>query len=163
LRIDEAAGIVHIGGQQFKPGDALTLDGTTGTVYPGALKLRQPEFSGNVATLLGWADQVRRMRVRANADTPGDAAQGVQFGAVWRAQRAHAKARMEAMRQASPMVGFRGCRLGLISPEINEMQVRAIISAALEAQKQGISAKPEIMVPLIGARRELELVEKVLR
>jgi pyruvate,orthophosphate dikinase len=253
LSIDEATETVTIGGQAFRVGDYITIDGTTGTVYPGELRLRAPEFTGNVGTLLSWADETRRMRVRANADTPHDAAQGVKFGAegiglcrtehmffdpqrlphvqamilsetegerrahlakifdfqkedflgifkamdgkpvtvrlldpplheflphdgdavdsmisqvlgnVDEAKRTQVKARIESMREANPMLGFRGCRLGLIYPEINEMQVRAIISAALEARKQGIDAKPEIMVPLIGAKKELQLVEKVLR
>jgi pyruvate,orthophosphate dikinase len=253
LSIDDATETVTIGGFAFKAGDYLTIDGTTGTVYPGELKLRAPEFTGNVGTLLGWADSTRRMRVRANADTPHDAAQGVKFGAegiglcrtehmffdpqrlphvqamilsdsegerrahlskifdfqkedflgifkamdgkpvtvrlldpplheflphdaeaidtmisqvlgnVDDARRTQVKLRIESMREANPMLGFRGCRLGLIYPEINEMQVRAIITAALEAKKQGIDARPEIMVPLITAKKELQLVEKVLR
>jgi len=85
------------------------------------------------------------------------------MGDVTAEVRAKLKDRIEGMREANPMLGFRGCRLGLIYPEINEMQVRAIISAAIEATRAGIGAQPEIMVPLIGSRQELALVEDVLR
>jgi pyruvate,orthophosphate dikinase len=253
LHIDEATETVTIGGQVFKAGEYITIDGTTGAIYPGELTLRNPEFSGHVGTLLSWADDVRRMRVRTNADTPHDAEQAIKFGAegiglcrtehmffdpkrlphvqamilsetegdrrahlakiydfqkedflgIFKAmdglpvtvrlldpplheflphgdeaidsmisqvlgevddeRRLAVKQRIESMREANPMLGFRGCRLGLIYPEINEMQVRAIISAAIEAQKQGIKALPEIMVPLIGSNKELLLVETLLR
>jgi pyruvate,orthophosphate dikinase len=253
LRIDDAGGSLSIGGMQLKAGDWLTIDGTTGTVYPGALALRLPEFTGAVGTLLSWADGVRRLKVRTNADNPEDSRQAVAFGAqgigltrtehmffeperlphvqamilsdtveerrahldrifdfqkqdfygifeamdgkpvtirlldpplheflphgsaeidslitevmgqVTPEKRAELKARVEGMREANPMLGFRGCRLGLIHPEINEMQVRAIISAAIEARQAGIDAIPEIMVPLIGHKNELKLVETLLR
>jgi len=253
LVIDEHAGTLTIGGQHFRPGDFITIDGTMGRVYPGALKLREPEFTGKVGTLLTWADGVRRLKVRTNADNPRDSRQAVLFGAegigltrtehmffeperlphvqamilsdtveerrhhlekvftfqkqdfygIFEAmdgkpvtirlldpplheflphgekeidamisevmgqispeRRDQLKARIEGMREANPMLGFRGCRLGLIYPEINEMQVKAILSAAIEARRAGIDAKPEIMVPLIGARTELKLVEDVLR
>jgi len=78
-------------------------------------------------------------------------------------RRAELKSRIDGMREANPMLGFRGCRLGLIHPEINEMQVKAVISAAIEARQQGIDAQPEIMVPLIGSCAELKLVEDLLR
>ncbi|MBN2083089.1 pyruvate, phosphate dikinase [bacterium] len=246
-------GQVLIGGQKFSAGDWITIDGTTGTVYPGALKLRDPEFGGKVGRLLAWADGIRRLKVRTNADNPRDSRQAVEFGAegigltrtehmffeperlphvqamilsdteeerrghlakiagfqkqdfygifeamdgkpvtirlldpplheflphsadeidsminevlgkVTDAKRAELKGRIDGMREANPMLGFRGCRLGLVYPEINEMQVRAIISAAIEAKQNGIDARPEIMVPLIGNYRELALVETVLR
>jgi pyruvate,orthophosphate dikinase len=85
------------------------------------------------------------------------------MGQVSPERRAELKSRVEGMRESNPMLGFRGCRLGLIYPEINEMQVRAIISAALEARRDGIDAIPEIMVPLIGHKNELKLVETLLR
>jgi pyruvate,orthophosphate dikinase len=253
LKVDTAAGTVTIGGQMFGEGDWITIDGTLGAVYSGALELRAPEFKGKVGRLLGWADSIRRLKVRTNADNPRDSHQAVEFGAegigltrtehmffeperlphvqamilsdtleerrghldkissfqkqdfygifeamdgkpvtirlldpplheflphdsteidamisevmgkVTDAQRAELKGRIEGMREANPMLGFRGCRLGLIHPEINEMQVRAIISAAIEAKQAGIDARPEIMVPLIGHWRELKLVEDLLR
>jgi pyruvate, orthophosphate dikinase len=253
LTIDRAAKTVTIGGRALKEGDWITIDGGTGTVYPGALALSDPEFSGKVGRLLGWADGVRELKIRTNADTPKDAHQAVEFGAegigltrtehmffeperlphvqamiladteeerrghlakifdfqkkdfygIFEAMdgkpvtirlldpplheflphgdkeidqmitevigkvdpetHADLKARINGMRESNPMLGFRGCRLGLIYPEINEMQVKAIISAAIEARKNGINAIPEIMVPLIGKREELMLVENVLR
>jgi pyruvate,orthophosphate dikinase len=253
LSISEHDGSVHIGGKVFKPGDYLTIDGGTGTVYAGSLKLKQAEFSGKAATLLGWADETRRLGVRANADNPRDSRQAVEYGAegiglcrtehmffeperlphvramilseteaerrkhldsIFEFQKAdflgifremtgkpvtvrlldpplheflphdegevnalitevlgevtpqhrdEIKARMAAMHESNPMLGFRGCRLGIIYPEINEMQVRAIITAAIEAKREGCVVHPEIMVPLIGAKAELALVETVLR
>ncbi len=88
---------------------------------------------------------------------------GQVFGSVTDERRSEVKARIEAMRESNPMLGFRGCRLGIIYPEINEMQVRAIIAAAIEARREGSEAIPEIMVPLIGAKSELAMVEPVLR
>ncbi len=85
------------------------------------------------------------------------------MGSVTPQRRAELKSRVEGMRETNPMLGFRGCRLGLIFPEINEMQVKAIIAAAIEAKQAGIDAQPEIMVPLIGHKNELAIVEKLLR
>lgn len=253
LVIDHAAGTISVGGQTFKAGEAITIDGGRGEVYAGSLPLKQAEFTGKVGTLLGWADGTRRMRVRANADNPRDSKQAVAYGAegiglcrtehmffeperlphvramilsetveerrkhlesifefqkadffgifremagkpvtirlldpplheflphdedevnalitevmgqVTAERRAEVKARMAGMHESNPMLGFRGCRLGLIHPEINEMQVRAIISAAIEARNAGVEVFPEIMVPLIGSIKELETVEKLLR
>ena len=253
LRIDHKTGNVQIGHEQFRPGDHITIDGGTGTVYKGQLTLRTPEFTGKAGEVLAWADGRRRLGVRTNADTPRDSRQAVEFGAegiglcrtehmffeperlphvqamilsdtseerkahldkvfgfqkadfygifeamdgkpvtirlldpplheflphneqdvdemisrvfgdVPAERRQQLKTRAHNMREANPMLGFRGCRLGLVYPEINEMQVRAIISAAIEARKNGIDAQPEIMVPLIGKRKELKLVEDVLR
>ncbi len=253
LSINQSTKTVTIGGRTLKEGDWLTIDGGTGTVYPGALELRDPEFSGKVGQLLGWADGIRELKVRTNADTPRDSQQAVEFGAegigltrtehmffeperlphvqamilsdteeerrghlakifnfqkqdfygifeamhgkpvtirlldpplheflphsevdidkmitevmgkVDPAKREELKARIHGMRESNPMLGFRGCRLGLIYPEINEMQVKAIISAAIEARQKGIDSIPEIMVPLIGKREELKRVEVLLR
>ena len=253
LVIHEETKKVSIGGQEFKEGDWVTIDGGTGCVYAGELPLKDAEFHGNVALLLGWADQERRLKVRTNADTPHDAQHAVElgaegiglcrtehmffeaerlpfvqsmilsdseedrrkqldrifefqkqdfigifeamdgkpvtirlldpplheflphdsddidkmiravFGEVSAERREEIVARIHGMRESNPMLGFRGCRLGLIHPEINEMQVRAIISAAIEVKRQGKTALPEIMVPLIGHVKELQLVEKVLR
>ncbi len=81
LRIDYKAGTLTAGGITLKRGDVITMDGSTGAVYLGAVPLRQPELSGDFAKLMSWADGIRRMRVRANAETPRDAAQARQFGA----------------------------------------------------------------------------------
>ncbi|MDQ3023384.1 MAG: pyruvate, phosphate dikinase [bacterium] len=246
-------GTVRIGNQTFAEGDAITIDGGRGAVYPGELKLTNPTFAGKIESLLQWADDVRRLKVRTNADNPHDSAQAVEFGAegiglcrtehmffeperlphvramilsdteeerrqhlgkiygfqkgdflgifkvmsgkpvtirlldpplheflphddaeidemieevfgsVDDKRRAQIHHRIHAMHESNPMLGFRGCRLGIIYPEINEMQVKAIIAAAIEAQQAGSQVLPEIMVPLIGSVRELKLVEPLLR
>ena len=81
LRIDTAASTLTVGGEVLKKGDIITIDGATGEVMKGRVKMRQPELSGDFGTLMGWADKVRRLGVRANADTPRDARQARQFGA----------------------------------------------------------------------------------
>jgi pyruvate,orthophosphate dikinase len=81
LRVDYAKGTVVAGGETFKTGDVLTIDGTTGQVIKGAVAMSEPELSGDFSTLMGWADKVRRLGVRANAETPQDARVARQFGA----------------------------------------------------------------------------------
>ena len=81
LRIDYAAGTVTVGKEVLKKGDIITIDGATGQVIKGRVKMRQPELSGDFGTLMAWADDARRLEVRTNADTPRDAAQARQFGA----------------------------------------------------------------------------------
>jgi len=81
LRVDYAAGTMTAGGQTFKKGDYITVDGSTGQVLAGKVDMIEPQLSGEFATLIGWADKVRRLGVRANADTPNDAKAAVRFGA----------------------------------------------------------------------------------
>jgi pyruvate,orthophosphate dikinase len=81
LRVDYNAGTMSVGGQVFKKGDFITVDGSTGQVLAGKVDMVQPELSGEFSTLIGWADKVRRLGVRANADTPADAKAAVRFGA----------------------------------------------------------------------------------
>ncbi len=81
LRIDYKAETMTVGNATFHKGDVITVDGTTGEVLRGAIKMRQPELSGDFATLMGWADKARRLGVRTNADTPRDAEQAIEFGA----------------------------------------------------------------------------------
>jgi pyruvate,orthophosphate dikinase len=81
LRIDAKAGTMQAGSRTFQKGDVITIDGGTGQILAGRAKMRQPELSGSFATLMGWADKERRLRVRANADTPRDARQARHFGA----------------------------------------------------------------------------------
>ena len=81
LRVDYAAGTMSAGGQTFKKGDQITVDGSTGQVLAGKVDMIEPQLSGEFATLIGWADKVRRLGVRANADTPTDAKAAVRFGA----------------------------------------------------------------------------------
>jgi pyruvate,orthophosphate dikinase len=241
LSIDEGAGTVTIGEHTLKVGDTITIDGGTGRVILGSVRLVPPAIDENFGTILDWADGLRRMRVRANADTPEDAAKAREFGAegiglcrtehmfmapdrlpivqemimaaaeperraalerllpvqqadfegIFEAMAgfpvtirlldpplheflpAPEEATTEAMRrrildlhEANPMLGTRGCRLGLQFPEIYEMQVRAIVRAAAAVEtRTGEAPLVEIMHPLVGFREELsrlrELTERV--
>ena len=245
LRIDYAAGTLTVAGQVFKAGDFLTVDGSTGQVLLGKVNMIEPELSGEFGTLMSWADGVRRLDVRTNADTPADARVAIKFGAegiglcrtehmFFDDERIQAVREMiladdEAARRAAlakllpmqrqdfaelfeimdgrpvtirlldpplheflphgdkeiedvaaamgadpkkladrarglhefnPMLGFRGCRLAVVYPEIAEMQARAIFEAAADvAKRTGKAVVPEIMVPLIATRAELDLVK----
>jgi pyruvate,orthophosphate dikinase len=248
IRIDWKAGTLQAGGQTLKAGDTLTIDGSTGEVMLGEVPTIQPELSGDFATLMGWADGFRRMRVRANAETPLDAGTARKFGAEGiglcrtehmffesdriiavremivaesEQERRAALAKIEPMQrrdfaelfrimrglpvtirlldpplheflpnseeemqevaeaagvdigrvrqraaqlhEANPMLGHRGCRLGISYPEIYEMQARAIFDAALDvAEETGETVEPEVMIPLVGTRRELDLMKAVV-
>jgi pyruvate,orthophosphate dikinase len=245
LRVDYAAGTMSVAGHTFKAGDVITIDGSTGQVLAGRVPMTEPALSGEFATLMGWADAVRKLGVRANADTPNDARVALKFGAEGiglcrtehmffdegriRAVREMILADDEKSRRAAlakllpmqradfvelfeimqglpvtirlldpplheflphseeeiaevaaamgadpkkladrarelhefnPMLGFRGCRLALVYPEIAEMQARAIFEAAAEAAKRtGKPVVPEVMVPLIATKAELDLVK----
>jgi pyruvate,orthophosphate dikinase len=245
LRIDYAAATMMIAGHLLKKGDIITIDGSTGQVLLGRVPMVEPALSGEFATLMGWADQVRVLGVRANADTPNDARIALKFGAqgiglcrtehmffdgdriravremiladdektrraalakLLPMQRAdfaelfeimaglpvtirlldpplheflpHGEAeiaevaaamgadprrladRVRELAEFNPMLGFRGCRLAIVYPEIAEMQARAIFEAAVEAAKRsGKPVAPEIMVPLIASKAELDLVK----
>jgi len=245
LQIDIAAGDMVTGGVTVKRGDILTIDGATGQVFLGAVKMRQPELTGDFDILMGWADAVRRLKVRANADTEADATTARKFGAegiglcrtehmFFDADRilvvremilaeekpareaalakllpmhrgdfaklfrvmaglpvnirlldpplheflphkeeeiaevakaagtspAKLRARAIALHEANPMLGHRGCRLGVTYPEIYEMQARAIFEAALAVAQDGVALAPvEIMIPLVGFKSELDLLK----
>ncbi|MFL6196839.1 MAG: pyruvate, phosphate dikinase [Thermoanaerobaculia bacterium] len=253
LEVDEHAGEVRVDGRLFHEGDELSVDGSTGEVLAGALSTRSSDvlrvlIDGAEPTpaadafrkLLGWADGERRLRVRANADTPHDArvaralgSQGIvlcrtehmffydelihlvrqmilaedpemratalahllpmqqkDFEGIFAAltglpitirlldpplheflpheekalrvlaeqmgiEPAAVKARAEELAEANPMLGLRGCRLGITVPEIYEMQVEAIVRAACVRAKAGDAVRPEIMVPLVGTEAEM--------
>ncbi len=260
--IDEKAKKFTVGGTDYAEGDWISLDGSDGSVYAGAVDLVQPELGGDLDTLLGWADEIRHgakragvadgFFVRTNADTPVDARAAVEFGAegiglcrtehmffdeaklvsfrrmivsdsleerlealkpilklqtedfegIFEAMdgkpvtvrlldpplhefvphteeetRELAKElgkdadalvkRVEGLRENNPMLGHRGCRLGITYPEVYDMQVEAIMSAAVAMSKKGISVHPEIMIPLVGTYQELEKLranaEKVVK
>jgi pyruvate,orthophosphate dikinase len=241
LSIDERAGTVTIGQYTLKVGDTITIDGGTGRVIVGSVRLVPPAIDENFGTILTWADEVRRLRVRANADTPEDAAKAREFGAegiglcrtehmfmeperlpivqemIMAASEPERRAaldrllpvqqadfegifeamaglpvtirlldpplheflpapeeattdamrrRIQELHEANPMLGTRGCRLGLQWPEIYEMQVRAIVRAAAAVEaRTGEAPLVEIMHPLVGFREELsrlrELTERV--
>jgi pyruvate,orthophosphate dikinase len=249
LRIDYKAGTMVAGRERFQKGDVITIDGATGEVLRGRVAMRQPELSGDFGRIMGWADAARRLKVRANADTPRDARQAREFGAegigLCRTEhmffdadrilavremiladdeagrrRALAKilpmqrtdfteifeimaglpvtirlldpplheflpheekeatvvanelgvpvdklrARISELHEFNPMLGFRGCRLGVRYPEITEMQARAIFEAAIEAgRRTGKPVIPEVMIPLVAWRREYDLIASVIR
>jgi pyruvate,orthophosphate dikinase len=241
LSIDYPTGVVTIGEHELRAGDVITIDGGSGSVIIGAVPLVPPAIDENFGTILGWADDLRRLRVRANADTPEDATKAREFGAegiglcrtehmfmaddrlpivremilagddqerrgalgrllpvqqadfegIFEAmaglpvtirlldpplheflpplEEATSDAMRERIRQlheSNPMLGTRGCRLGLQFPEIYEMQVRAIVRAARAVyERTGEAPLVEIMHPLVGFREELsrlrELTERV--
>jgi pyruvate,orthophosphate dikinase len=249
LRIDDKAREMRIGGKLWREGDVITIDGSSGLVIKGTAPMRQPELSGAFATLIGWADGMRRLKVHANADTPRDARQARSFGAegiglcrtehmffetgriqamremicaadergrraalmkILPMQRADfvelfeimgelpvtirlldpplheflprqereiaglaqslgmpidkLHARISELSEFNPMLGFRGCRLAIRYPEINEMQARAIFEAAIQCEQR--SRRPvhaEIMIPLVAFRREFDILANVIR
>jgi pyruvate,orthophosphate dikinase len=265
IRVDyeKRAFEVRATGQMVREGDEISIDGTTGTVYLGAIKTVEPSFEDetDLRTLLDWADEIRTLGVWANADYPRDAERSVMFGAegiglcrtehmfmeqerlpiVQRMILAPTKEERQAaldqllpfqrsdfeglframrnpetgegypvvirlidpplheflpsyeellvevtrletsgknpqeleekrkllqavasMREANPMLGLRGCRLGLLFPEINVMQTRAILEAAATVAKEGMKLQPKIMIPLVGHVNELREVRRQL-
>lgn len=240
--------LFRVGGREVREGDTITIDGTTGEVMFGAVPTVQPELSGDFGTLMLWADAKRRLKVRANAETPLDCRTAREFGAEGiglcrtehmffegsritavrqmilasdeKGRRAaldkllpeqrsdfveifevmaglpctirlldpplheflpHEEAEFEDVARAAdidvetlrrraaelhefnPMLGHRGCRLGVTYPEIYEMQARAIFEAAVTvAEKSGAAPIPEVMIPLVATRRELELMKIVV-
>jgi pyruvate,orthophosphate dikinase len=256
LNIDYKSQTMIASGKTIKEGDWLTLDGSEGVVYAGEMPLITPEFPKSYATLMKWADETRRLRVRTNADTPQDARKAREFGAEGiglcrtehmfftdfeQPERSHERQRaiqemiladtkearvaaldkllpfqrrdfigifkamdgfpvtirlidpplhefvpherakqqelakelhvdvekvarrVEQLHEANPMLGHRGCRLCISYPEILEMQVRAIIEAAIECQKNKVKVLPEIMHPLVLDRKELSILEQSTR
>jgi len=264
LEIDYKARTIGVGDMVAKEGDWLSIDGFTGEVIVGKLETRPSEVLQVLieksmeptaspaykyyAHLMDWADKVRTMKVRANADQPDQAANAVLFGAegiglcrtehmffggerivavremiladteaerqraldkllpmqrddfagIFRAMgerpvtvrtldpplheflphtaREQAevaaqlgitaeavKAKVDDLHEANPMLGHRGCRLGIAYPEITRMQARAILEAACIVKKEGVDVKPEIMIPLVGIKKELVDQEQQVR
>ena len=246
LFINEEAAEFYAEGKRYAEGDFITLNGSTGDVLHGQVALIQPELSGQFGTLMEWADEVRSLGVRTNADTPEDATNARQFGAegiglcrtehmffgagidairemiladntaerqvalakllphqrsdfigIFEAMSGYPvtirtldpplheflpkneaeilelagrigidpqklRERVEELHEFNPMLGHRGCRLGIIYPEITEMQARAIFEAAVDVSKRGISILPEIMIPLVGHINELSLQREIV-
>jgi len=286
VALDEEAKAVTIAQHRYKEGDVISLDGTTGQVFDGVIEQVEPKLAGAFGTLIEWADRYRKMGVRANADTPQDARQALEFGAEgiglcrtehmffdearisyvrqmmlsapdvrritalldaqevaltqaageerkaiqrrieelkaqldgprklldgalekllpeqrkdfeaifevmnglpvtirlldpplheflpqepriqaelatrmgWSPQQV--AARVDALKELNPMLGHRGCRLGITYPDIYNMQVRAIMEAAVACAKRGIRVEPEIMIPLVGAAEELRITRE---
>ena len=237
LSIDLGARRVRLGERELAEGDVITIDGGRGEVIVGEVPLVPPQIDENFETLLGWADDVRALRVRANADTPEDAVKAREFGAegiglcrtehmfmaeerlplvrtmilassreerrealdrllpfqqkdfegifeamaglpvtirlldpplheflppLEEAESEEMARRIRALREANPMLGMRGCRLGLLYPEIYEMQVRAVLRAALAvAGRTGEAPLVEIMHPLVGFAEELRRLRRL--
>jgi pyruvate,orthophosphate dikinase len=243
VSVDYNNQVLSSGGIQVRGGEMLTIDGGTGEVFVGSVAMVEPKLSGDFETLMGWADQVRRLKVRANAETPLDAETARKFGAegiglcrtehmffdperigavrqmimaetesgrrvalsrllpfqrqdfvdlfrimaglpvtirlldpplheflphsdyeiaeVAKSLGADVDAmhrRAQDLSEANPMLGHRGCRLGISFPEIYEMQARAIFEAACVIGKETHKAPhPEIMIPLVATRRELQI------
>jgi pyruvate,orthophosphate dikinase len=231
LSIDAKARTAHLGDHDLAEGDVITIDGGTGRVIVGEVPLVPPQINEDFQTILVWADDVRRLKVRANADTPEDAAKAREFGAegIGLCRTEHMffgderlpivremimarnedgrrtalerllpmqqgdfegifeamaglpvtirlldpplheflpaadetsdeklRARIRQLQEANPMLGTRGCRLGLMYPEIYEMQVRAIARAALAVgERTGDAPLVEIMHPLVAFAEEL--------
>jgi pyruvate,orthophosphate dikinase len=256
IHVDAERRSFSVNGKEIVEGDWLTLDGATGRVFAGdlstipsevvrvtsgALAVSQAPLYQSYAELLGWADEIRTLRVRANADTPRDARIARSFGAegiglcrtehmffegdritamremivareeggrrralakllpmqrldfegIFEAMdglpvtirlldpplheflphggeetkllartldipRADLNRVIESLRETNPMLGHRGCRLGITYPEITEMQGRAILEAAVRAMRRGINVKPEIMIPLVSTVKEFD-------
>ena len=229
-----------VNGKVYKEGDWISLDGSKGEVIEGKVPTTDPELSGNFGELMGWADEVRKLNVRTNADTPHDSNVARNFGAegiglcrtehmffegdrikavremiladdeagrrkaldkllpyqredfygIFKAMHdlpvtvrtldpplheflpheeqnqeemakemgitaAEIKVKVDSLHEFNPMLGHRGCRLGISYPEITEMQARAIMEAACQLTKEGVKVYPEIMIPLIGTKAEL--------
>jgi pyruvate, orthophosphate dikinase len=237
LSVDAKAKTAKLNGQKLGEGDVITIDGGTGEVIIGEVALIPPEINEDFETVLGWADDLRRLNVRANADTPEDAAKAREFGAqgiglcrtehmfmaedrlpvvremimsanederrasldkllphqqsdyerifeamaglpvtirlldpplheflppLDEAKDDRMRSRIRALQEANPMLGTRGCRLGLQYPEIYEMQVRAIIRAAIAVRERtGEAPLVEIMHPLVGFEEELRRLREL--
>ncbi|MBI5417907.1 pyruvate, phosphate dikinase [Candidatus Poribacteria bacterium] len=231
----------------LKEGDFITLNGSTGDVINGKADLIQPEFTGDIVTILKWADEIRHLTVRANADIPRDAVVAYGYGAegiglcrtehmffgedrlpavqemilandsesrrtalakLLPMQRSDFKGlfkemhgypvtirlldpplhefipkteedmqalankinipmeklkeKADKLKEFNPMLGHRGCRLGITYPEISEMQVQAIFEAATELAKEGFKVVPEIMIPIVGEVNELKYLKDLL-
>ncbi|MBC8323573.1 MAG: pyruvate, phosphate dikinase [Candidatus Marinimicrobia bacterium] len=250
LHIDSTKQEVHINDVVIKEGDWITMNGTRGNIYEGQLGLvpSDPEKHNEYKQLMEWTDEVRRLKIRTNADTPKDAKQAIAFGAegiglcrtehmffdderilairkmiladnendrrsavmellpfqkedfrgILKAMagkpvtirlldpplhefitltedqiqelanhvglnKSHVEKRIASLHELNPMLGHRGCRLGIAYPEITEMQARAILEAAAELTKEGVSVYPEIMIPLVGTVTEFTDQEAIVR
>jgi pyruvate,orthophosphate dikinase len=237
LSVDLEKKRASLNGEQIAEGDVITIDGGTGRVIIGPVDLVPPQINEDFETILEWADALRRLDVRANADTPEDAAKAREFGAqgiglcrtehmfmaedrlplvremimargeeerraalekllphqqsdfegifeamaglpvtirlldpplheflppLEEAKDERMRERIRSLQEANPMLGTRGCRLGLIWPEIYEMQVRAIVRAALAVQERtGDAPLVEIMHPLVGFGEELHRLRAI--
>ncbi|MDI6704137.1 MAG: pyruvate, phosphate dikinase [bacterium] len=255
ITVDEERKMFTVKDKVIREGDFITLDGSSGNVILGQVKTIPPELKGEFSELLSWADEIRRLGIRANADTPRDAERARKFGAegiglcrtehmffeeerlpimqqmilakeekerrealnkllpmqkedfreIFKAmdglpvtirlldpplheflpkheelaveiatlratsgdekrisELSHLLDKVEALKEMNPMLGFRGCRLGVVYPEISEMQIRAIFRAAIEVTQEGFKVIPEIMIPVLGLATEVRLLKDLI-
>jgi pyruvate,orthophosphate dikinase len=247
LAIDYRAKQFTVGDRMMKEGDYISINGSAGAVYAGTIKTIEPELSGSFSILMKWADDVRKLGVRTNADIPRDAQMAIKFGAegiglcrtehmffeedriisvrkmiladdkagreaalrellpiqrkdfegLFRAMKNRPvtirlidpplheflpaddnsqmemaevlsismqklKTKVAELHEFNPMLGHRGCRLGITYPEIMQMQTRAIMEAAINVKREGIKVHPEIMVPLVGETGEIKICKQVI-
>ena len=251
LAVDEENKVIRLGGHEYKEGDVISFDGSNGNIYDGPIPVLDGAITDeDFATIMQWADEIRTMKVRTNADTPEDAKKALELGAEgiglcrtehmffqgdrikpFRemicsdtkeereealkkilplqqgdfeqlyetmkclpvtirfldpplhefvptddadiAELAAAKGKtvqeikdiIAGLHEFNPMMGLRGCRLAVMYPEIAVMQTRAVARAAINVMKRnpGVVIKPEIMIPLIGSKRELRYVKNIVR
>ncbi|HGJ63890.1 TPA: pyruvate, phosphate dikinase [bacterium] len=247
VKVNESAKQFTVGDLVVKEGDIISLDGYTGKVMLGEVNLIEPTMSGDFGTFMGWVDEIKKLGVRTNTDTPVGAKRAREFGAegiglcrtehmFFEADRitpmremiladdvegrkkalakllpmqrqdfieifeamegypvivrtidpplheflphtpeevdelareinvhpANLQKKIDSLHEANPMLGHRGCRLGMTYPEITEMQARAIIEAAVEVAKKGKKVLPEIMIPLVGYVNELKVQKEIV-
>lgn len=255
IKVDVEKNLLTVNGKTLNKGDTISIDGSTGEVYEGEINSYMPEMTEDFRKLLNWSSSVKRLGIRANADTPTDASKAIELGAegIGLCRTEHmfmAKERLPVVHEmilastkeerqraldkllpmqyddflqifkimadrpvtirlldpplheflpdhdtllrevtelrikgdnpelldqkevmlkkvgelseTNPMMGLRGCRLGIVYPEINEMQVRAIFYAACDLKLQGTDIHPEIMIPLVGHVNELKTVKEQL-
>ena len=246
IKVDEIERVIKTQNEVIKEGDVISLDGTTGIIYKGAIEKLNPQLTGNFKIFMDWVNEIKVLGVRANADNPRDAKQAVEFGAEgiglcrtehmffdkdripvvrqmilsenteqrvealekirpmqekdfydiysvlkeksvtirlldpplheflpyedediknlakeMNIDEAHLRDVITDLEEVNPMLGHRGCRLAVTYPEIYRMQAKAIINAAIKAQKDlNISITPEIMIPLVGELEELKYVKR---
>ena len=247
LKVDEANGVITLNGKEFKRGEYISIDGSTGNVYGEKIETEAAKITGDFATIMSWVDEYAKLQVRANADTETDAKRAIELGAVGVglcrtehmffekdrikairemivAPTAEAREKalakllpmqkgdfykmfkalegrpmtiryidpplheflptkeedinnlakelkitveelhniIEDLKEFNPMMGFRGCRLAIVIPELAKMQTEAVIGAAIDCIKEGVDVHPEIMVPLVGDVKELRFVKNVI-
>ncbi len=247
LKVDEANGVITLNGKEFKRGEYISIDGSTGNVYGEKIETEAAKITGDFATIMSWVDEFAKLQVRANADTETDAKRAIELGAVGIglcrtehmffekdrikairemivAPTAEAREKalakllpmqkgdfykmfkalegrpmtiryidpplheflptkeedinnlagelnisveqlhgiIEDLKEFNPMMGFRGCRLAIVIPELAKMQTEAVIGAAIDCIKEGLEVHPEIMVPLVGDVKELKFVKNVI-
>lgn len=248
IKINEEKEEFTLDGYTFHKGDYISLDGSTGKIYRGELKTEEALVSGNFGRIMGWADAIRTLKVRTNADNPRDTANAIRLGAegiglcrtehmFFDAERIpkirkmilsetkdareaalnelipfqkgdfkamykelkglpmtvryldpplheflptdeedikalaadmnvsveYLKQKCADLHEFNPMMGHRGCRLAVTYPEIAKMQTRALMEAAIEVKEEnGYDIVPEIMIPLVGEKKELDFVKKVV-